>query len=326
MGERIYLAGGCFWGLEEYLSRIDGVTDTEVGYANGEGEDPTYEEVCGGTLGFAETVEVSYDPRTISLNRLLEAFFSVIDPTSRYRQGNDRGVQYRTGIYYVDSADQPVIEEFVERRRALYTKGIVTEVEPLRNFYRAEDYHQDYLKKHPHGYCHIDVSRAAAFCAASGPAEDERSFCRERYIAPPEEELRDRLTDMQYRVTRENATEPPFSNEYFDEDRRGIYVDIVTGEPLFSSEDKFDSGCGWPAFARPLSPDAIEQRADHSHGMVRTEVRSRAGDSHLGHVFADGPAALGGLRYCINSAALRFIPCEEMEREGYGELKAALKW
>lgn len=308
----IYLAGGCFWGLEEYLSGVRGVIGTEVGYANGKTQSPTYEEVCTGNTGHAETVRVEYDRAVLPLDFLLHLYFEAIDPTSVNRQGGDRGTQYRTGIYYTDEADFPVIKDAIDRLQKELNKPVAVEVKPLENFSRAEEYHQDYLKKNPGGYCHIgwDKMKKAADAVVNPTA----------YSAPEKQELRQRLTPMQYDVTQHGATEPPFHNEFWLSFRPGIYVDVTTGEPLFASTDKFRSGCGWPSFAKPIDPDVVRAKPDHSHGMRRTEVRSRTGDSHLGHVFSDGPKELGGQRYCINSAALRFVPREEMEHEGYGYL------
>jgi peptide methionine sulfoxide reductase msrA/msrB len=307
----IYLAGGCFWGTEKYLSVIRGVTETEVGYANGTTERPTYEEVCTGKTGHAETVHVVYDPAILPLEFLLELYFDSIDPTSVNRQGGDSGLQYRTGIYYTDPADLPVIERSIEKLARRLDKPVAIEVKPLSNFWRAEEYHQKYLDKNPGGYCHIPKSKLTrAARAVVNPADYE----------PPDEKRKSELSPLQYEVTQNAATEPPFKNEYWNEYRPGIYVDITTGEPLFVSTDKFESGCGWPSFARPLDPAAVNYHRDSSHGMERTEVRSRVGNAHLGHVFDDGPKELGGMRYCINSAALRFIPKEEMEKEGYGHL------
>lgn len=306
----IYLAGGCFWGMQKYFSSVRGVTATETGYANGPDKAPTYEQVCRNS-GHAETVRVKYDPQKVSLAFLLRLYFDAIDPTSIDRQGGDSGIQYRTGIYYTDGKDLPVIRAEIGRLQKTLTKPVAVEVLPLENFYSAEEYHQDYLDKNPGGYCHISpekIKRAA-----------EAVECPDRFAAPDPRTLKEKLTSMQYEVTRNAATEPPFRNEYWDEKRAGIYVDVTTGEPLFTSKDKFDSGCGWPSFSRPISQELVAERKDLTHGMLRTEVRSKTGDAHLGHVFPDGPMELGGLRYCINSAALRFIPKEEMEREGYGD-------
>ena len=308
----IYLAGGCFWGMEKYIASVHGVQDTEVGYANGTTQNPTYEEVCSHTTGHAETVRVVYDAAVVPLSFLLNLYFDAIDPVSVNRQGGDRGPQYRTGIYYTDAGDRPVIDKAIAALAKKYTQPIAIEVRPLENFSRAEEYHQDYLNKNPGGYCHIAPEK---FAKAAAAVVDPTA-----YAPQSDDALRAALTERQYEVTRHSATEPPFQNEYYDTFRPGIYVDITTGEPLFSSADKFESGCGWPSFAKPLDPNVVKQLQDTTHGMVRTEVRSRVGDAHLGHVFNDGPTELGGLRYCINSASLRFVPKDEMQQNGYGYL------
>lgn len=306
---KIYLAGGCFWGVEEYFSRIPGVAGAVSGYANGRVERPTYEQVCLDTTGFAEAVRISYDPDVVTLRILIRQFFEIIDPISVNRQGNDRGSQYRTGIYYTDERDRPLIETMMNQVRQKYREPLAVELEPLKNFYEAEQYHQDYLRKNPGGYCHIQFGSLDRLALD----EDGRVVVR-----LPEKELRQALTGQQYEVTRNAATERPFTGVYWDLEEPGIYVDLVTGEPLFSSADKFHSGCGWPSFTKPLDPAAVTRRQDFSHGMSRVEIRSREIGSHLGHVFEDGPAKTGGLRYCINSAALRFIPLNQMEQDGYG--------
>ena len=311
----IYLAGGCFWGVEEYMSRIPGVLDARSGYANGNTENPTYEEVCRKNTGHAETVEVTYDSSVLPLDVLLETFFTIIDPTRADGQGNDIGSQYRTGIYYTEETDLPVIKAVVAKEQEKYKSIIATEVLPLDGFYLAEEYHQDYLQKNPNGYCHIDLTAARDTALAN-------VINAKSYPVPSMEELKARLTDIQFRVTQENDTERAFSNEYFDNHEKGVYVDIVTGEPLFSSNDKYDSGCGWPSFIKPIIPEVVTEHKDASYNMVRVEVRSRSGNIHLGHVFEDGPKDKGGLRYCINSASIRFIPYAEMENEGYGYLTA----
>ncbi|MDT8899632.1 peptide-methionine (R)-S-oxide reductase MsrB [Anaeroselena agilis] len=314
----IWLAGGCFWGLEAYLAALDGVVYTNVGYANGTTANPTYEQVCYENTGHAETVHVRYDPRRIELGTLLTYFFKVIDPTSLNRQGNDRGSQYRTGIYYRDAADRETIAAKVAEEQRKYRAPIVTEVLPLSNYYPAEEAHQLYLAKNPHGYCHVDLS-VLEDDPRNKKNAGKKAGDEDRYAKPGEAELRSRLTDRQYRVTQECGTEPPFANEFWDNHAPGLYVDVATGEPLFSSRDKFDSGTGWPSFTRPVASEAVAAKTDRSLAMTRTEVHSRYGKSHLGHVFEDGPREKGGLRYCINSAALRFIPLEKMEEEGYGE-------
>ena len=308
----IYLAGGCFWGLEKYLSLVKGIVDTEVGYANGKTENPSYEDVCHKESGHAETVKVWYNSDEVSLNFILKLFYDVIDPVAKNRQGNDIGTQYRTGIYYTDDQDREIIVNSLKELQKSYDLPIAIEVMPLQNYFAAEEYHQKYLDKNPNGYCHIGGEK---FKKAKH-AQDHQL----RYRAKTKEVLKNTLTDMQYNVTQNNATEPPFSNEFNDNYKEGIYVDVTTGEPLFVSSDKFESGCGWPSFSRPISSDVIKELTDTSHGMKRVEVRSKTGDAHLGHVFEDGPRESGGLRYCINSASLAFIPKERMEDKGYGYL------
>jgi methionine-R-sulfoxide reductase len=314
----LYFAGGCFWGTEHFFKQIRGVISTEVGYANGTLQHaPSYEEVCSGNTGFAETVKIVYNPQVVDLKLLLELYFKTIDPTSLNKQGNDVGDQYRTGIYYTDAGVKTTIDEAIAALAKNYKKPIVVEVSPLKNFYQAEEYHQDYLDKNPRGYCHIPTK---LFEVARKANPEPIKFKK-----ATEAELRSRLTKEQYAVTQQNATETPFANEYWDEQREGIYVDITTGEPLFSSLDKFQSGCGWPSFAKPIDKKLIAEKEDKSYHMTRTEVRSKLGDAHLGHVFDDGPKQLGGLRYCINSASLRFIPKEDMQKEGYGEYLVLFK-
>lgn len=311
MKKEIYLAGGCFWGTEKYLQNIPGIVSTEVGYANGNTENPTYEEVCNHNTGHAETVKVEYDDEVIGLPYILELYYDVINPVSVNRQGGDVGSQYRTGIYYTKDQDAPVIEESIEKLQKQYKETIAIERVPLRNYYKAEEYHQKYLDKNPGGYCHIGADK---FEKAKKAVD-----LSQKYAKKSVEELKKSLTEEQFEVTQNSATEPPFKNQYYNEFREGIYVDITTGEPLFMSYDKFDSGCGWPSFSKPISKEVLKEAADHSLGRSRTEVRSSHGDSHLGHVFEDGPLEMGGLRYCINSASLRFIAKEDMEKEGYGE-------
>ncbi|GEN65502.1 peptide-methionine (R)-S-oxide reductase [Chryseobacterium rhizosphaerae] len=312
----IYFAGGCFWGTEHFFQQIRGVVGTEVGYANGNTQNPTYEEVVSHTTGFAETVKVKYDPEQVDLKLLIDLYFKTIDPTSKDQQGNDRGNQYRTGIYFKDKNDEAVVKGEVEKLAKNYTKPVVVETVALKNFYRAEDYHQDYLDKNPGGYCHIEPG---LFEMAKKANPLPKAAPKVQYEKQDKKVLKEKLTAEQYNVTQENGTERPFQNEYWNETREGIYVDITTGEPLFISTDKFESGCGWPSFSKPITKKLIDEKLDKSQGMTRVEVRSKTGDAHLGHVFNDGPEDKGGLRYCINSASLKFIPKADMQKKGYGE-------
>ena len=312
MNKIIYFAGGCFWGTAHLFSLVPGVSQAEAGYANSIVANPSYEEVCTGYTHAAETVKVVYDSDVNSLSSLIRLYFKSIDPLSLNKQGGDVGTQYRTGIYYSDPADAPVIEAEVATLARRHKQPLAIEFGPLENFYPAEEYHQDYLYKNPNGYCHVDP-------ALFKEAKNLHSFT-DKTTSESREELRKRLTPLQWEVTQNAATERPFVNEYDHEFRPGIYVDIVDGEPLFVSNEKYDSGCGWPAFSRPIDDSLISEHLDTSYGRIRTEVRSAKSGSHLGHVFPDGPAGRGGLRYCINSASLRFIPLEDMEKEGYAYL------
>lgn len=304
--KEIYLAGGCFWGVQKYFDSIMGVVYTKAGYANGQSPETDYYSI--GNTGHAETVYVVYDEGVISLKKLISIYFNIIDPYSLNRQGNDVGTQYRTGIYYVDEKDKALIDEAVKSYEEKSHKETVLEVEPLKNFTAAEEYHQDYLDKNPGGYCHIDLRNIP---------DKKPELNLEGYVKPSMKQLKSELTKEQFNISQQGETEPPFKNAYFNNREEGLYVDIVSGEPLFLSKDKFDSGSGWPSFTKPVSFSAIKSREDSSLFMKRVEVRSRASDSHLGHVFNDGPKEGGGLRYCINSGALRFIKKEDLEVEGY---------
>lgn len=309
------LAGGCFWCMVPPFENLPGVVQVIAGYTGGSKADPSYREVCGGGTGHFEAVQITYDPRIISYEQLLEVFWRQIDPTDAGGQFADRGDSYRTAIFYHDEDQlrqaQASIEDLNKSRR--FNAPVATLLLSAQTFYPAEEYHQQYHQKNPAHY--------NRYKAGSGREAFIKNAWTEAASMPDPERMADlagRLTKIQFDVTQNNATEPPFRNEYWDNHRAGIYVDIVSGEPLFSSLDKFDSGCGWPSFTAPLQIKAVKEKNDLSHGMRRIEVRSREADSHLGHVFNDGPAP-AGLRYCINSAALRFIPVEDLEKEGYEE-------
>lgn len=313
--QTIYLAGGCFWGVDEYFDRIDGVIEVVSGYANGTTENPSYEDVIYANTGHAETVSVTFDPEEIDLTDILLYYFKVVDPISLNRQGNDVGTQYRTGIYYEDENQVETIEKVIAVEQKDYDQEIVVEVVPLEHFFEAEEYHQDYLKKNPRGYCTINLKEAE-----TGVERDDSLGDSELYAKPSDKELKESLSPEAYSVTQENATDQAFTHEYDQLDEKGIYVDVVSGEPLFSSEDKYDAGSGWPSFTNPIKEDFLKEAKDPSLGTKRVEVRSKMADSHLGHVFNDGPRESGGLRYCMNGSALRFVPFEDLEEEGYGDL------
>lgn len=309
-------AGGCFWCMVEPFDEQPGIEKVVSGYTGGHTENPTYEEVCSDTTGHVEAVQITYDPSLFSYQRLLELFWRQIDPTDPGGQFNDRGDSYKTAIFYHTDEQKELAEESKQELEASgkFKKPIATKILEASTFYRAEEHHQDYYKKQGFHY--------RLYKKGSGRADFIKNNWKPKY---DKKDLKKKLTPVQYHVTQEKGTEAPYQNEYYDLEQDGIYVDIVSGEPLFSSKDKYDAGCGWPSFTKPIDRNQLQENLDTAHGMRRIEIRSTDADSHLGHVFDDGPVEAGGMRYCMNSAAMRFVPKEKLAEEGYEYLAPLFK-
>jgi peptide methionine sulfoxide reductase msrA/msrB len=316
----VTLAGGCFWCVKADFEKLPGVIKVVSGYAGGKGENPTYESYA--QMGYVEAVQIHYNPKKITYKKLLDHFWRHVDPTDANGQFADRGPEYRSAIFYQDDEQKQIAEKSKQALEKSGTLGkpVATDLIKLTKFYPAEEYHQNYETKNPEIYNHYRFVSGRDQTINKLWEDDKilKPGSPAKLNKPDDAVLKKKLSPQQYEVTQECSTEEPFNNEYWNNKKEGIYVDIVSGEPLFSSSDKYDSGSGWPSFTKPLEPGNIVEKEDRSYFIPQTEIRSAKADSHLGHVFPDGPQPTG-LRYCMNSAAMRFIPVEDLEKEGYGK-------
>jgi len=328
--ETATLAGGCFWCIESALEPVDGVIEAVSGFAGGEKDNPTYSDVVSGKTQHVETVQIKYDANKINYKTILEHFWRQIDPTDDGGQFVDRGYQYTTAIFYHNEEQKKIAEESLKEQEesGRYDKPIVTRILPFTKFFEAEDYHQDYYIKSSlkYKFYRYNSGRDQYLEKTWGDdlkiipleevEEEEEESEYANYVKPSDEEIKDQLTSIQYKVTQKEGTERAYTSDTWDNKEDGIYVDLLSKEPLYSSKDKFDSGTGWPSFTKPLEPDNIVELEDNRFFMKRTEIRSKYGDNHLGHVFLDGPPPTN-IRHCMNGAALEFIPVKDFEKKGY---------